>query len=76
MKKFLFALYLIAVWALGIYEDDCTFAVGVSLIAVIALTDKLFERSRCVKKICRWHIFREDRSDSSDYEKKTDKVFN
>lgn len=36
MKKIVFAIFLIAVWALGIYEGNCSFAVGLSIIPICA----------------------------------------
>ena len=36
MKKLLFAIFLIGVWALGIYEGDCSAAVMVSIIPICA----------------------------------------
>ena len=36
MKKIILLLFLASVWALGIYEGDCTAAVMVSIIPILA----------------------------------------
>lgn len=73
----LFIMLIIATWVLGTYEGNHTAAVFFSLWGVCVWWTSVKERrkSRCVKKICRGHIFREDSPEKGDYKRKTEEVF-
>lgn len=49
MKKIMFLLFFIFVWALGIYEGDCTMAVFLTVIP-------LFQIIEVVCAIVKWQV--------------------
>ena len=51
MKRIIFFIMVAAAWVLGIYDEgNCTFAVMVSIVAVLIAVDKLREVKRNVQR--------------------------
>lgn len=53
MKKFLFLVFLVAVWSIGIYEGDCTAAVFLTVIPLcqfIKTACAIIKRTNAVDK--------------------------